>query len=110
MQYLTAFCSRTETASDVISSSFVGPIVPDKLVKFRGLPNYLKSFSRNSTRSRWGRHFRRSFRDNFGPEAVCDAISGMDVEQVGMDICQTFGDSRSRQSGAGESAAIMPFG
>ena len=31
---LIAFCSRSETASDVISGRFMGPIVPDNLVKF----------------------------------------------------------------------------
>ena len=30
-----AFCSRPEAAMDVISSKFVGLIVPDKRVKFR---------------------------------------------------------------------------
>ena len=37
VQYLTAFCSRSEAASDVISSTFVGPIVPDKCVKYRDI-------------------------------------------------------------------------
>ena len=35
VQYLIAFCSRKETASDVTSCRFVGPIVPNKQVKFR---------------------------------------------------------------------------
>ena len=34
LQYLIAVCSWTETASDIISGSFVGPIVPDKHVQF----------------------------------------------------------------------------
>ena len=29
-----AFCSRLEAANDVISGGFVGPVVPDKHVKF----------------------------------------------------------------------------
>ena len=33
-QYLTAFCNPPETAIDVISGNFVGPIVPDKRVKY----------------------------------------------------------------------------
>ena len=33
-QYLIAFCSRLEVASDVVSGRFVTPIVPDKCVKF----------------------------------------------------------------------------
>ena len=34
LQYLIAFCSRLERASDFISGIFVGPIVHDKCVKF----------------------------------------------------------------------------
>ena len=34
VQYLIAFCSQLEAGSDVISSRFVRPIVPDKYVKF----------------------------------------------------------------------------
>ena len=34
VQYLTAFCSRPETAIDVISGKIEGPIVHDKRVKF----------------------------------------------------------------------------
>ena len=33
MQYLVAFCSRPEAASDVMSSHFVRLIVPNKCVK-----------------------------------------------------------------------------
>ena len=35
VQYLIAFCSRRETASDVLSGRFVGPIFSNKCVKFR---------------------------------------------------------------------------
>ena len=35
VQYLMTFCSRLEAAGDVISGTFVGPIVPDKSVKCR---------------------------------------------------------------------------
>ena len=34
-QYLIAFCSRPEAASDAMSSSIVGLIAPDKYVKYR---------------------------------------------------------------------------
>ena len=34
VQYLIAFCSRPEENSDVTSSKFVGPVVPDNHVKF----------------------------------------------------------------------------
>ena len=36
MQYLITFCSRLEAASDVISGVFVGPIIFDISVRFRG--------------------------------------------------------------------------
>ena len=35
VQYLIAFCSRPETAGDVLSAIFVRMIVRDKFVKFR---------------------------------------------------------------------------
>ena len=35
LQYFIAFCSRQETASDVLSGRFMGPIVRDTSVKFR---------------------------------------------------------------------------
>ena len=38
------------------------------------------------------------FHHNFRPEAVIDIISGVNVEQVGMDVCGKFGDSRSNRS------------
>ena len=38
------------------------------------------------------------FRDNFPPEAVSDVISGMAVQDVGMDECANFGDSRLKLS------------
>ena len=36
MRYLDAFYSRPEAANDVISGSFVGPVVPDNRVKLDG--------------------------------------------------------------------------
>ena len=38
VQYLTAFCSRLEAASNVISRTFVRQIGPDKPVKLREIP------------------------------------------------------------------------
>ena len=35
VQYLMAFCSRPEAASDIISGRFARPIVLDKCVNFR---------------------------------------------------------------------------
>ena len=37
--------------------------------------------------------------DNFRPEVVNDVISGVDVEEVGMNVRVKFGDSRSNSSG-----------
>ena len=31
---------------------------------------------------------------NFRPEVVSDVVSSLGVEQVGMDVCVKFGDSR----------------
>ena len=49
--YLDLFCSRPETASDVISGRFVAPIARNKLVPF------ILVSSRNSTPSCRRRHF-----------------------------------------------------
>ena len=77
MQYLTAFCGRLEAASDVNASSFVGPVVSDKCVKFH-----------DSCLNRSGEIlpeivgcgiFHRFFHDNFRQEGVCDDISGVAV-------------------------------
>ena len=35
--------------------------------------------------------------DNFRPEAASDVISGVDVEQVGMNVHIKFGESRSNR-------------
>ena len=80
LQYLIAFFSRREAASDVISSRFVGLIVLDK---------------RNLTRNCRRLHFRPFFRGNFQPEVVSAVISSVAVEYVGMDVRVKFGDSRS---------------
>ena len=42
VQYLIAFCSRLEAASDVISGTFVGPIGLNKRVTFHD-PNLNRS-------------------------------------------------------------------
>ena len=38
VQYLIAFCSQPEVTSDIISSRFVGQVVPDNRVKFGDPP------------------------------------------------------------------------
>ena len=78
MQYSNAFCSRLETASDVMSSTFVGPVVPNERVKFRD-PRFNRS-RRIPPDAVEGGIFDVSFRDNFRPEVDSDVISGVDVE------------------------------
>ena len=52
MEYLIAFRSRPETASDVISCKVVGPIVLDKSLKFRDpCLNRSRQFCRYNFRS-----------------------------------------------------------
>ena len=67
MQYLIAFCSRPEAASDAISGKFMGPIVLDKRVKF---DCHRKNGSREiSPEGVGGGIFDVFFRHNFRPEA-----------------------------------------
>ena len=50
-------------------------------------------------RSRRIRHFRTFLNfDNCQPEAVSGVISGKADQDVGMDVCANFGDSRSNRS------------
>ena len=67
MQYLIAFCSRPEAASDVISSHFVELIVSDEFVKF-GDP-CLNRFGEIRPEAIEGGIF-DIFRDNIRPEVV----------------------------------------
>ena len=71
------FCSQPETACDVISCAFVGPIARDKHVKFRD-PHLtvLEKFHLRPSRQ----HFQLLFRDNFRTEVVSDVISDKAVE------------------------------
>ena len=83
VQNLIAFCSNMETASDVISGNFVGSIVPDKLVKCRDL---LLNRSREILPKAVGDGILTGFfHDNFGPEVGSDVISGVDVDEVGIE-------------------------
>ena len=76
--YSIAFCSRPEEASYVISINFIGPIVPDKCMKFRD-PRLNRS-REILPEAVGGDIFDVFFRDNFRPEVVRDVISGMDAE------------------------------
>ena len=75
-----AFGSRIEVISGVISSTFVGPIVPDKHVKFcdprlnrsREIPPEAEAVG--------GGIFDGFFRDNIRSKAVSDVISSVAVE------------------------------
>ena len=71
MKYLIAFCSRQETASDVISGRFMGLGVP--------LEGAFSTF----------------FRYNFRPEVDNDVISGMVIDPGGMKAGVKFSDFRS---------------
>ena len=87
-----AFCSRPETASDV-----VWPIVRDTPVKFRD-PR-LNHSREIRPKAVGGGIFNRFLNvDNFQPEEVSDIISGVVVELRGMDIQVKLLDSRSNRS------------
>ena len=83
LYYSIAFCSRPEGAGNAISGRFVGQLILDERVKF-------EPFSRNSTQSRWRRYFRLFFPYNFRPEVVNDVISGVAVDNVGMDVLKNL--------------------
>ena len=82
MQYLISFCSRPEAASDVISDSFVGPVVLDQYVKFRG-PSLERS--REMPHEAVGSGiFDNFFRYNFPPEEDNEVIASVAVDNVGV--------------------------
>ena len=84
---------RPEAAGDVISGVFMGPVVLNKCVKFNE-PSFNRSRKippeavgggifdcLSSTTSDW--------------KQINDVISGVAVDNVGMDVCVKFVDSRS---------------
>ena len=75
VQYLTPFCSRPETASDFEVGRFVGPIVPNKRVKYRDPHLNHEKFHPKQL----GVHFRRFVHANFQLEVVIDLISSVAV-------------------------------
>ena len=84
---------RPETADDVISGAFVGPVVLDKLVKFHDCS---LNRSREIPPEAVGCGiFDSFFPYNFRPEIHNDVISDAIVDNVGVDVCVKFGDSRS---------------
>ena len=94
VQYLIAFCSQPEAATDVISGNFVWPIVPDKCVKFcdARLNNSGEIQPKAVGCSIFGCF---SNFDNYRPEVDGDVVYSAALDYVGMDVAAKFGDSRS---------------
>ena len=73
-----------EAAGDVISCTFVGPMVLDKCVKFRDLSlNHSREIPREAV---GGGIFDSFFRYNFRPEVDNDAIFSVAVDNIGVDV------------------------
>ena len=88
VRYLITVCSRLETASDVISDRFVGPVVPISLQNFMVLTRtFLEKFHPKQSEATFSTFF---FQDNFRPEVISDVISGVVEGPNGI----KFGDSR----------------
>ena len=77
VQYLIAFCSRLAAASDVISVMSVGPIVPDKWLKFVIVAETIleKLHPKLSEAA-----YSTVFCGNFRPQVISDVISGGTVD------------------------------
>ena len=94
VQHLIAICSRPEAASDVISRIFVGPIVPDKSVKFSDpRTNHSREISPEAVGGIW-----TVFHYNLRPEVDSYDIFNVAVDYVSMDVRVKFDDSRSNGS------------
>ena len=91
------FCSRLEAASDVVSSRFVEPTVPNKSVKF-GNPGADRSREIPLEEDGSVIFGRLSNVDNFRSEVDSVVASGRVVEPSGMDVHTTLRDSRSNGS------------
>ena len=70
----------------------MGPVVLDKSVKFHD-PSLIHSREIPPEAVRGGIFY--CFPYNFRPEVDNDVISSLAVDNVGMDVCLKFGDSRS---------------
>ena len=96
---------RPEAGSDVISGSNVGLVGLVAPVKFGdSSSNSSRDIQQRSRRVRQFRQFLNV--DNCRPEVVSDVISGMVDQDVGMDECANFGDSRLKPSEASFSAVF----
>ena len=93
MWYLTAFCSRPEWAVDAISGRFMGPLVLAKRVKFHdsGLDWIWFKFHPKPSEAVYSTVFPYNFRT----EVDNDVISGIAVDNVGVDVTIKFADSSS---------------
>ena len=94
-QFLIAFCSQLEAASDVISCRFVRLMFHDTCVKFHD-PCLNRSWE--IPPEAVGGGILDSFCYNFQLKVDTDVISGLAVDYVGMDVDVKFGDSRSNGS------------
>ena len=92
VQYLIAFCSREEAASDVVSGRFVRLIVPDEGAEFCD-PHFNRSGELQFEAIEGG-IFDCIFRDNFRPKVAGDSISRVAAEWMSTQL----GDSRSNPS------------
>ena len=81
------FFSRPEAASDVISGTFLGPIVCDKCAQFRSREIPPEAVV--------GGIFESFVHYNLRPEVDNDVVSGMAVDNFSLDVRIKFGDSRS---------------
>ena len=91
-KYEIAFCSRPEAASDVISGTFVSPIIRDKHVKFR---DPCLNRSPEIQPEAVGCGIFDGFFAITSDQKQLVIISSEAVEWVGVDVRVKFGDSRS---------------
>ena len=93
VHYLISFCSRPETACDVIFDKFVRLTVPSECVKFRDpRSNRSGEIRPNAVRCGIFSHFANF--DKCRPEVAGDVTSSVALDCVGMNVCAKFGDSR----------------
>ena len=89
-----------------MSRKNVGKVGVDVPVKF---DDFISNSSRDiRQQSRRMRHYRAFLNfDNCQPEVVSDVISGMADQDVGLEVCVNFGDSRLKPSEASFSALFF---
>ena len=96
VQYLIAFCSRSETASCDRSDRFMRLIVPDKTFQFRD--TCLNRYGEIRPKAIGGGIFDILFAIAFRPEVANVVIPDAVVEQTDVGNHVKFGDSRSNRS------------